>query len=137
MSTDAPALYPLMHYRDGHAAIDFLERAFGLRRLVVVPHADGAVQHAELALGQSIFMIGGDRDDPRLESRPGTGWIYVAVDDVDEHFERARREGAEVLRGPADSEHGFRGYTALDLEGNQWHFGSHRPRVTNNLEVGS
>lgn len=127
MTTAAPSLYPLMHYKDGHAAMDFLERAFGFRRLAVVPHADGSVQHAELAFGQSVFMIGGDRDDPRLESRIGQGWIYVAIGDIDAHCERARGEGAEIITEPFESEHGFLGYTALDPEGNQWHFGTHRP----------
>ena len=129
MSATGPSLYPLLHYKDAPAAMDFLERAFGFERRVVVPHPDGTVQHAELALGHSVLMIGGDRDDPRLGSRPGQGWIYVAVDDVDAHCDTARREGAEILAEPADSEHGFRGYTALDPEGNQWHFGTHRPSV--------
>lgn len=123
----APSLYPLMHFQDPLAAIDFLERAFGFERMVVVPHPERDVQHAELALGNSVFMIGGDDDDPRLPTRPGTGWVYVAVDDVDAHCRRARGAGAEILTEPFESEHGFRGYTALDPEGNQWHFGTHRP----------
>jgi uncharacterized glyoxalase superfamily protein PhnB len=127
LAADGPSLYPLMHYRDPLAAIDFLERAFGFERMVVVPHPDRDVQHAELAFGTSVFMIGGDDDDPRLESRPGQGWVYVAVDDIDGHCEVARREGAEIITEPFESEHGFRGYTALDPEGNQWHFGNHRP----------
>jgi uncharacterized glyoxalase superfamily protein PhnB len=129
VTSAGPSLYPLLHYRDAFAAMDFLEHAFGFQRLSVVPRADGGVQHAELALDQSILMIGGDDDDPRLPDRPGRGWIYVAVDDVHGHCETARRHGAQIITEPFDSEHGFRGYTALDPEGNQWHFGSHRPVV--------
>ena len=127
MTTTAPSLYPILHYKDSMPAIDFLERAFGFRRLNVIPNPDGTVLHADLALGHSILMIGGDADDPRLASRPGQGWLYVAVDDVDAHCERARREGARIIMEPFETPRGSKGYTALDPEGNQWHFGTDQP----------
>jgi uncharacterized glyoxalase superfamily protein PhnB len=72
-------------------------------------------------------MIGEDRDDPRCQSWPSQGWIYVAVDDIDAHCRRARTQGAQIITEPFDTEYGFRGYAALDPEGNRWHFGTHRP----------
>jgi uncharacterized glyoxalase superfamily protein PhnB len=125
----APTLYPLMRFTDAPAAIDFLERAFGLRRREVIGNPDGTIAHAELSLGPSILMLGSDRDDPRLGRRAGTGWIYVAVDDADDHCRRARNAGAEIVQEPFDTDYGSRDYTALDLEGNQWHFGTYQPPV--------
>ncbi len=127
MTTAAPTLYPLMRFSDAPAAIDFLERAFGFLRHEVIANPDGTIAHAELALGPSILMLGSDRDDPRLGRRAGQGWIYVAVADADEHCQTARRAGAEIITEPFDTDYGSRDYTAIDLEGNQWHFGTYRP----------
>src|SRR5919197_5839868 len=112
--TMAPSLYPLMRFSDAPAALDFLERAFGFTRRQVIANPDGTIPHAELALGPSILMIGSDRDDPRLGRRAGKGWIYVAVDDADEHCRTARREGAQIVAEPFDTDYGSRDYTALD-----------------------
>jgi uncharacterized glyoxalase superfamily protein PhnB len=127
VATTAPTLYPIMRFSDAPGAIDFLQRAFGFRRRELIANPDGTIAHAELSLGPSILMIGSDRDDPRLGRRAGTGWIYVAVDDPDEHCRHARREGAEIVEEPFDTDYGSRDYTALDPEGNQWHFGTYRP----------
>jgi len=123
----APTLYPTMRFEDAPAAIDFLERAFGFVRREVYANPDGTIAHAELVLGASILMLGSDRDDPRLGRRAGTGWLYVAVDDADEHCRRARDAGAEIIREPFDTDYGSRDYTAIDPEGNEWHFGTYRP----------
>jgi uncharacterized glyoxalase superfamily protein PhnB len=125
----APTLYPLMRFTDAPKAIDFLERAFGFARREVIANPDGTIAHAELSLGPSVLMLGSDRDDPRLGRRAGKGWIYVAVDDTDEHCRRAREGGAEIISDPFDTDYGSRDYSALDLEGNQWHFGTYRPAV--------
>ena len=50
----------------------------------------------------------------------------VQVDDPDAHFARAVAAGAEIVAEPEDAPHG-RGYTARDLEGHLWHFGTYRP----------
>lgn len=135
MTSGAPTLYPLMRFTDAPAAIDFLERAFGFARREVITNPDGTIAHAELTLGPSILMLGSDRNDPRLGRRAGTGWVYVAVSDADEHCETARREGAEIITEPFDTDYGSRDYTALDPEGNQWHFGTYRPAADTEPET--
>jgi uncharacterized glyoxalase superfamily protein PhnB len=51
----------------------------------------------------------------------------VAVDDVDAHYRRAKAAGAEVLNEPHDALGGTqRGYSARELEGNLWSFGTDR-----------
>jgi uncharacterized glyoxalase superfamily protein PhnB len=44
------------------------------------------------------------------------------VEDVDKHFERAKKAGATVLEEPADTEYGHRRYGVEDPEGHQWYF---------------
>ncbi len=48
--------------------------------------------------------------------------LYVHVDDVDAHFERAKAAGAEIEGPPEDKPYGDRVYGALDPEGHQWWF---------------
>ena len=127
MTSEAPTLYPTMRYRDAPAAIEFLERAFGFVRREVIANEDGTIAHAELSLGPSILMLGSDRDDQLVGSRAGKGWIYVAIEDPDEHCARARAAGAEIVTELHDTDYGSRDYAARDLDGNLWHFGTYRP----------
>ena len=48
--------------------------------------------------------------------------IYVYVDDVDAHYERARTAGAEIIDEPEDQVYGERRYGAVDPEGHRWYF---------------
>ena len=54
-------------------------------------------------------------------SHAGQGWVYVAVADPDAHFQHAKAAGVEVLGDPHDA---MGGYSARDLEGNLWSFGT-------------
>jgi len=51
--------------------------------------------------------------------------LYVYVDDVDAHFERAKAAGAEILKPPEDQEYGDRRYDVTAPEGHRWYFASH------------
>src|SRR3546814_17502241 len=62
----SPSMIPALRYRDAPAAIDFLCRAFGFSRHLVVPgEAAGTVAHAQLTLGTGMIMLGSDTDDGR------------------------------------------------------------------------
>jgi PhnB protein len=52
----------------------------------------------------------------------GTQQVHVYVDDVDEHFERAREAGATIVSEPKDQAYGDRRYDAEDPEGHLWSF---------------
>ncbi len=122
---------PALYYRDAHAAIDFLERAFGFRRRLVVPDADGGVAHAELTFRDSVLMVGSAKPDKGWLSPldlPGVNQtLSVIVEDADAHCAQAVRAGARVVRELADESYGGRGYDARDPEGNVWYFGTYVP----------
>jgi uncharacterized glyoxalase superfamily protein PhnB len=125
-------MHPFARYEDALAAVEWLEQAFGLERRMVVPSDDGGVVHAELGLGGSVFMLGsaGGTDigvQPAKRVGTATGGVYVVIDDVDAHCERARAAGAEITREPEDTPYDSREYTALDLEGHPWSFGTYVP----------
>ena len=80
-------------------------------------------------------MTGGFRDErfgvrPASELRAVTGAVYVAVDEIDEHCERAKGAGAEIVIPPYDTGYGSRDYSARDPEGHLWCFGTYRPDVS-------
>jgi len=53
--------------------------------------------------------------------------IYIYVEDLDAHFERAMANGAKVVYPPEDTEWGTRRYRALDLDGYEWSIGTYWP----------
>ena len=117
-----PTVFPTMRYADPVAAIEFLVAAFGAERHVV--HEDGGViRHAELRFGNGIVMLSGVAPG----EKPYGGDIYVVVDDVDAHAERARTAGAEIVREPADTDYDSRECAAKDLEHRMWYFGTYQP----------
>ena len=132
--TATQILFPFLRYRDAPAAIDWLVKAFGFEEQMVVPGDNGTVAHAQLSFGAGVIMLGTARDDelrmksPRDLSAVNQG-IYVYLEDVDTHCERARIIGAEIIRGPENTDYGSREYTARDLEGHLWSFGTYRPSI--------
>ena len=66
-------IIPSVRYRDAPAAIEWLCNVFGFRRRLVVPGENGAIAHAQLALGNGMIMLGSAVDDEygQLVSPPG------------------------------------------------------------------
>ena len=120
-------VYPALRYRDAGTAIEWLERAFGLERHAAYEGPDGTIAHAELRFGHGMVMLGSEGDSPNLLGHhAGRGWQYVVVDDPDAHCEGAHSAGAEIVMELDDTDYGSREYTARDLEGNLWSFGTYR-----------
>lgn len=130
-SSKSPNLYPSLSYQDAPAAIEWLCRAFGFTRRLVVPGPDGTVTHSELSLGPGVIMVSSARpDEGRLSPRDLKGVtqaLSVRVDDPDGHFRQAKAAGATIVRELADEDYGSRGYMASDPEGHLWYFGTYKP----------
>ena len=124
-------MYPILGYRDLAVAIDWLCRVFSFEPLEIMQDEDGGYVHVELRLGAGVIMPTTQSKDPNTKNpwnQPlTTQGLYVALDGVDEHHAHAVAEGAEILRPLADTDYGSREYTARDLEGNLWSFGTYRP----------
>lgn len=119
---------PALFYDDAEAAIAFLERAFGFAVRLKVPGPDGGVMHSELTFEDGVIMVASSRAQPPRKSPRAFGGVsqslYVFVEDVDAHCERARAAGAKIVGEPVLS-HGNRQYFAEDPEGHQWGFAEH------------
>jgi uncharacterized glyoxalase superfamily protein PhnB len=122
-------VYPTLTYRDVRAALDWLANAFGLEPRVFDGGSEDEVHHAALMHGEGMVLVESERPEDLHGSHSGQGWVYVAVEDVDGHYERAKAAGVRVLNEPHDAIEGAqRGYSARDLEGNLWTFGTARPK---------
>jgi PhnB protein len=123
-----PRITPYLLYRDVSSALDFLSRAFGFRERMRMPMPDGSIGHAEMELADDgVIMLGCPGASYRNPKDLGgvTQNVYVYVDDVDKHFERAKRAGARILAEPEDQFYGDRRYGAVDPEGHEWYFATH------------
>jgi uncharacterized glyoxalase superfamily protein PhnB len=115
---------PYLLYEDVDAALSFLSKAFGFNEVLRYTGEAGYVNHAEMRIGEDKIYLGDPGDHYRNPKKLGneTVGIYVLVDDVDAHFERAKAAGAEIREEPTDQEYGERRYTAVDPEGHYWYF---------------
>jgi uncharacterized glyoxalase superfamily protein PhnB len=120
---------------DCGAAADWLAAAFGFEELKRIEE-DGEVGHVTLRAGDGLIFLGhpsaGYLNPRHLRERFDAlarmyevPWVidgvWVAVDDLDSHCERARAARARVLTEPEDTPHGCQ-YRVEDLEGHRWMF---------------
>jgi uncharacterized glyoxalase superfamily protein PhnB len=125
-------IFPTMRYVDAPAAVDWLEKAFGFKRQFVVPGPEGTIAHAQLVRDGAMIMLGSYKDDvfgyktPRAAGGV-TQAAYLWVSDIDAHYSGARAAGAEIVQELKETDYGSRDYSARDLEGHIWHFGTYMP----------
>jgi uncharacterized glyoxalase superfamily protein PhnB len=140
MSTTTPQagsrIIPTLRYQDAPAAIEWLCKALGFERHLVVPGQEsGQVDHAQLTFGSQMIMLGSAQPgyfEGRIQTPSEVGGVntqtaYVIVDEIDEHYARAKASGAEIVYDIRDEDYGGRGYSCRDPEGYIWHFGSYDP----------
>jgi len=126
---------PCLRYRDAPAAIEWLCRAFGFEKHLVVPNEDGTIAHAQLSFGNGMIMLGSvvESEFGRLMKQPDeiggaeTQTAYVIVSDADAVYARAKAAGATIVMEIKDEDYGGRGFTCRDPEGHLWSFGTYDP----------
>jgi uncharacterized glyoxalase superfamily protein PhnB len=129
--TSIPTLYPGVRYSDADAAMAWLERVLGCTRREDHRDDDGNVIHAEMDFRGAVLMLStaGIGREPFRSLPAGGELVYVALDEVDELYERVREAGGEIALELTDTEYGSRDFTARDPEGNLWSFGTYRPEA--------
>ncbi len=131
-----PAVIPMLAYENGPAAMDWLARAFGFRERARMLGEGGRLSHGEMQAGDGVIMLATpsphyqgpkhhreECDAARLWSEVPyiIDGVLVYVDDIDEHFRRAKAAGATVLSPVEEGQEGKR-YRAEDVEGHRWMF---------------
>ena len=99
------------------ATIEFLERAFGFTRGVVLPDADGQLRYAEMRHGDSVVML--IRKGDASTATAGVAALYTYVGDIDAAAAQAREAGAGVMDAQ-DTPWGDRTAVVTDPDGYRW-----------------
>jgi len=128
---------PTMRYHDASAAIEWLCKAFGFEKCLVVPGENGTIVHAQLVFGNGMIMLSSAQRNefdrlvrsPRDLGGVGSQSPYIIVEDADEHYGRAVAAGAEIVVDIKDEDYGGRGYSCRDPEGHVWSFGTYDPWI--------
>lgn len=119
---------PYLNVEDGWAAVEFYCNAFGAEKVVSLARTGGALAHAELRIGEAVFMVREEYPEygylgPRaIGGTPVNLLVYVP--DVRAFAERAIAAGATVVR-PVEMQ--FHGDLMTELEdpfGHSWFFAS-------------
>jgi uncharacterized glyoxalase superfamily protein PhnB len=134
-TTTRSNVIPSMLYHDAPSAIDWLCRAFGFEKHLVVPGENNTVVHAQLRLGNGMIMTGSAETNrmPHLAKTPrevggvGTQSVCLIVEDADAVHARAAAAGAEIVMPPSDMPYGGRAFACRDPEGHVWHVGTFDP----------
>jgi uncharacterized glyoxalase superfamily protein PhnB len=115
-----------LHYTDPAAAARWLADVFGLRSWDRIPEEHDSKTWIEFHVGNAsviLFPLEG-----KWSGEPVTHDVWVYVDDLDAHLAHARAGGAQIVSGI--TQHGFRSYTAEDLEGHRWTFVQAGPTIS-------
>ncbi len=128
-------LTPSLTVSDGARAIEFYKNGLGAEERYRMPTPDGKhVIHAELKIGDSVFMLGEEMASGGCRSPQSFGGtpvaFYVYVEDVDSAFERAVAAGAEVKMPVENMFWGDRIGSVTDPSGHVWTLATHVEEVS-------
>jgi PhnB protein len=111
---------PYLVVPDADAELAFLKAAFGATEVVCHRNPDGSVMHAELAIGDSLIMLG----QAGGQWVPLTAALYLWVPDVDVTYARALASGATSESKPEDKPYGHRNAGVVDRNDVTWWIGA-------------
>jgi PhnB protein len=124
-----PTLTAYLTIRGAADAIEFYKRAFGAQERTRMQGPDGKVAHAELLIGNSLFMLSdefpemGGKSPQTLGGTPFTFVLYV--DDVDSAFPHALQAGGTQLTALETMFYGDRAGSLADPFGYHWMLQTH------------
>ena len=129
-------VFPMIAYEDGKAAMDWLAEAFGFKEVTRMLNESGRLAHGEMETGSGTVMLAEPSPDYRSPKRhremceQAKKWsevpwvvdgVLVYVDNISDHFEKAKSKGANILSEPEEGPPGKR-YRVEDIEGHRWMF---------------
>lgn len=129
-------LIPASRYPDCDAALTFLRDVLGLAEHQVFRDDKGAIQHAELRLGDGIFMFGPDTRQtdfarymvaPSQTAGRATVSIYAVMADVAGCHARVVAAGGEILMPLEAQPQGGDAFSCRDPGGHVWTVGDYDP----------
>ena len=125
------SITPYLVVRNASKAIDFYKKAFDAEERVRMESPDGkTIMHAELKIGDSVFMLTEESDVMKCQSPESIGGspisLYVYVKDADTIFNQAVSAGSTVLDPVSDKFYGDRSGYLKDPFGHLWSIATHK-----------
>lgn len=129
------SISPYIMVKNGKKALEFYKKAFGAQ-VVSVCESEGKIMHAELKIGDSMFMLS-DEFPSQEESKDGCNVfspqtlkgtcaiLHLYVKDVDASFKQAIQSGAKVVRELENAFWGDRYGQIEDPFGHRWSLATH------------
>ena len=129
------SINPYLVVRNADRAIEFYKNAFGAEERFRMHGPNGKViMHAELKIGDSVFMLTEESSDMKALSPESIGAspvsLYVYVKDVDSVFNQAVSEGATILHPLKDQFYGDRSGYLKDPFGHLWSIATHKKELS-------
>ena len=125
------SINPYLVVRNAAKALYFYKKAFSAEERFRMHGPDGrAIMHADLKIGDSIFMLTEESTEMKSLSPESIGGspvsLYVYVKDVDAVFNQAVSEGATVLQPVRDQFYRDRSGYLRDPFGHLWSLATHK-----------
>jgi PhnB protein len=123
------SLTPYLIVRDAASALGFYREALGAVERLCLKGPSGKVTHAEVQVGDSIFMLADEYPEMGFVGPQTYGGSPVSlllyVEDVDARFAQAVASGARELRPVRDQFYGDRTGMLQDPFGHVWTIATH------------
>jgi PhnB protein len=119
---------PSIVVKDGNAAIELYKKALGAEEVCCMRSPTGGIMHAELKVGDSIFMLGEEWPDQGMKAplpNHVSSGLFLYVADADASYQRALAAGCKPVMPPTNMFWGDRYGKFLDPFGHQWGVATH------------
>ena len=120
---------PYLTVKNGAAALDFYERAFGADVFLRMEGPGGKIMHAEFRIEGSPIMMSDECPEMGATSPETLGGVssslMIYLENVDARFEQAIAAGGIVERPVKDQFYGDRSGTLKDPFGHRWTLATH------------
>lgn len=127
------SITPYLMIKNANSAIEFYKKAFNAQELFRMNGTDETIAHAELRIGDSVFMLSDEYPEMNYLSPQSIGaspfFMHLYVQDVDAVFDKAIAAGGTVLKPVEDQFYGDRSGTIKDPFGHLWSIATHKNDV--------
>jgi PhnB protein len=124
---------PRLRVKNAAAAIEFYKKAFGARELMRF-EVHSEIAHAEIAIGNSVIMLGEEALDYGFPSPQTLGGspvsIHLHVEDVDALVKQAIDAGARLTAPVQDQFYGDRAGSVADPFGYTWNVATRQQEMS-------
>lgn len=119
------SIAPWLHVRDGAAAVEYYQAAFGAEVLHRHENESGEIV-AQLSVGGAVFWVADDAGHSPDFLGGGSARFVLTVDDPDAAFAQAIAAGGTIVNEMYEG-HGWRIGRLTDPSGHDWEVGKPLP----------